>query len=200
MKFLRGQSLIELLIAMTVIIVGLTSATTMIFSNVRLQERSGNRVETINLAREGIELAKAHRDSNWLAGVPFDTGFYDPSTLDFTATPNTDGGTFAGFNFAGSLGFLFGAPYEPELYMKASDNPASPGLITQGTGVTGAATQYLRILVFNPICADGVVITADTTDCTGHGAKVGIHIISVVASVSRDVETTVVEDDLYDWR
>src|SRR3989344_4373372 len=99
-RLLKGQSLIELLIAMTVIIVGLTAESATIFGQVRLQERNADEVVAANLAREGVELAKAVRDSSWIAGgaTTFDAGLY--AGTDYTAVPLMDGGTFGGFDFA----------------------------------------------------------------------------------------------------
>src|SRR3989344_3691595 len=163
----RGQSLIELLIAMTVIIVGLSAVGTMIFSNMRLQERSTDRLIASNLAREGVELAKAVRDSNWVEGgaTAFDEGLRTGN--DITAVPHFAGnGTFINFSFIPDV------LDDEEAIIYRSDDPLSIGLFTQGPTASGAVSLYRRLLTFSPICADF------TTRSTGNGcnpmAKIGI--------------------------
>lgn len=196
---LCGQSLIELLIAMTVIIVGLTAAGTLIFSNIRLQEQSKERVVADNLAREGIELAKAKRDSNWLAGLPFDDGLYVGT--DYTAVPRMDGGTFIDFEFAPTLGVE-----SPALHVKRSTNASSSGMFVQGTGSSGSDTGYSRILMFQPICSDGVsratALDGQTcADVLGGSSKIGIRTLSMLSWTSRGITRSAsIVDELYDWR
>ncbi|HWQ99404.1 MAG TPA: hypothetical protein VN397_00990, partial [Candidatus Methylomirabilis sp.] len=127
-RLLKAQSLIELLIAMSVIIVGLTSASMIIFSNVRLQERSADEVAAANLAREGVELAKGVRDSNWIGGTAFDTGL--SSGTDYTAAPRMEGGTFIDFEFAPNV------ISAPEAAVKRSASLTAPQLFVQGSGAT----------------------------------------------------------------
>lgn len=198
---LRGQTLIELLIAMTVIIVGLTAATTMIFYNIRLQERSSARVVAANLAREGMELAKAQRDSNWLAGRPFDEGLYEVGTNDFGGVPVIAGGQFDRFDFTPDLDFIFGAPIPPEVIIKRSSDPLNPQVFVQGSGTAGTDQDILRIMVFNPICIDGSVISGPEDGTCGALQKVGIHVISAAVTWVRDAGiVSIIEDDIYDWR
>ncbi|GMU25443.1 MAG: hypothetical protein AMXMBFR16_03480 [Candidatus Uhrbacteria bacterium] len=198
---LRGQSLIELLIAMTVIIVGLTAAGSLIFSNIRLQEQSTERVIASNLAREGVELAKAARDSNWLAGLPFDNGLYEPTEPDYTAVPRMDGGEFIDFEFGPDLSVP-----SPALRMKRSAAASSTGLFVQGTGSTGSDTPYERIMILQPICSDGVsqVQASDGQTCNNvlaGSTKIGIRVLSRVSWTSRGINrSTYIVDELYDWR
>lgn len=193
MRLLKAQSLIELLIAMSVIIVGLTAASMIIFSNVRLQERSADEVAAANLAREGVELAKAVRDSNWIAGSPFDGGLY--SGMDYTAAPRIDGGAFIDFDFAPN------DSNAPEAVIKRSSNPSSQQLFVQGTGASGNATLFRRLVSLNPICGD-YSIAPDGAACPAlGGGKIGIRVRSVVSWTKRDgTHSAEMDDDIYDWR
>ena len=100
MQRLRGQTLIELLITVSVVTTGLFAASALVFSNLQLSDRDADEVVAVNLAREGIELAKEMRDSNWLAGAPFDQGL--ASGRDYSAAPRWTGGPAeATFTFEG---------------------------------------------------------------------------------------------------
>jgi Tfp pilus assembly protein PilV len=193
MRSLRGQTIIELLIAMSVIIVGLIAAAGIIFSNQRLQERSADLVTASNLAREGVELAKAVRDSNWIAGNAFDAGLY--SGTDYTAVPRMDGGAFIDFDF------LANATSDPIAIMKRSTNPSSPNLFVQGTGAVGTNTMFRRIVTLNPICSDLTILTNGSACLDVTNPKIGIQVISFVQWLMRDGwRQSVIEDRLYDWR
>ncbi len=189
----RGQSLTELMVAMAVIIVGLSAAGTVILSNVRLQERSADQVVAANLAREGVELAKAVRDSNWIAGgsTAFNEGLSDGT--DYTAVPRLDGGAFLDFDFTPA------DLSDDTTIMKRSTNAASPGLFVQGTDADGTDTVFRRLVTLLPICSDGSVVS-EGDDCDVL-ATVGVRVRSTVTWTKREGEkSTTVEDDLYDWR
>lgn len=189
----RGQTLIELIIAMFVIIVGLSAAGELIFSNARAEERSANAVMATNLAREGVELAKAVRDSNWISGgaTPFDLGL--ASGTDYTGVPLMNGGTFTGFDFIPNL------VADADAAIKRSTNAGSPELYVQGTGVTGNATIFSRIITFYPICSDFNYRGSGTTCAPLQ--KIGVKVSVLVRWTQQDgSHSTTVEDELYDWR
>ncbi len=67
LKKQNGQGLLELVVAIGVISVGLFSVWNLFISNYNGEQEAGARILSINLAREGIEIVKNVRDSNWLA-------------------------------------------------------------------------------------------------------------------------------------
>lgn len=189
----RGQSLTELMIAMSVIIVGLAAASAVILSNVRLQERSADQVAAANLAREGTELAKALRDSNWIAGgaTAFNQGL--SSGTDYTAVPRMDGGAFIDFDFTPD------DLTDAETVMKRSTDAGSTGMFVQGTGASGSNTVFRRLVTMLPICSD-YSLASEGSDCGGLDV-VGVRVRSEVTWTKREgTKSTTVEDDLYDWR
>lgn len=64
-----GQGLLELIIAVGVISVGLFGVWGLFLSNYTAQREAQARIIGANLAREGVELVKNIRDSNWLLGA-----------------------------------------------------------------------------------------------------------------------------------
>jgi Tfp pilus assembly protein PilV len=190
--FLKGQSLIELLIAMTVIMVGLSAAGTLVFSNIRLQELSADRVTAANLARGGIELAKAQRDSNWLAGAAFDAGM--KNALDYTGVPIMTDGRFDSFNFTAD-----DLDDTSWTRVKQSTDASSTNMLVQGTGNPGTDTMFRRLITFQPICSDGSVLS-DGVACAPL-ETVGIRVTSQVDWQKRGMtHNSVIVDELYDWR
>lgn len=194
MSMHRGQSLVELLIAIFVIVVGLTAATSMIFSNARTQELSAERVIAANLAREGVELAKAVRDSNWIAGgsTSFAAGL--ASGTDYTGVPLMEGGSFGGFSFTPN------DMTHAHTLMRRSTHASSPGLLVQGSTASGANTIYRRLVTLAPICDDGSILSSGSS-CPGGNPQIGIRASSLVQWTNRSgTHTSLVEDEFYDWR
>ena len=72
-----GQTLLEAMVAIGVIMTAVFGATTLIISSITAGRISQNRVEAANFAREGVEIVRAIRDSNWLK---FEQNELDPST------------------------------------------------------------------------------------------------------------------------
>lgn len=76
-RYSTGQTLLEAMVAIGVILTAVIGATTLIISSITAGRISQNRVEAANFAREGIEIVRAIRDSNWLK---FEQNELDPST------------------------------------------------------------------------------------------------------------------------
>ncbi|MBI2984294.1 MAG: hypothetical protein HYY50_01585 [Candidatus Kerfeldbacteria bacterium] len=62
----RAQTLLETVIAAGVIVVSVIGSTTLIISTMTVGRLSQSRVEAGNFAREGLEIIRGIRDSNWL--------------------------------------------------------------------------------------------------------------------------------------
>ncbi|MEO5927908.1 MAG: type II secretion system protein [Patescibacteria group bacterium] len=195
MRRLSGQTLIELLITVSVVTTGLFAAAALVFSNLQLSDRDADEVVAVNLAREGIELAKELRDSNWLAGDPFDQGLANGS--DYTATPRWTGGAAeATFSFD----FTASTMDDDNTVISQIADAASPGFYANG--LVGNTTIWRRLMTFHPICdtAGGESVLDDGEDCAG-GPKIGIRIESHLQWQRKgQVFDRVMYDDVYDWR
>ncbi len=62
-----GQTLIETLVAVFILVTGLISAVSLSIYSFRATDDSSKQIVATSLAREGIEVIKNLRDSNWLA-------------------------------------------------------------------------------------------------------------------------------------
>ena len=78
MKASRGQSLIETLVALTVIVIGVMGAVSLGIYTIRAAAVSQEDVVAENLAREGLEAVRWIRDDNWRDEVAWDS-FLDDS-------------------------------------------------------------------------------------------------------------------------
>jgi prepilin-type N-terminal cleavage/methylation domain-containing protein len=76
----KGFTLIEALVALTLLTVGLIPAFLQASSSVKLAGQIRNSLIAAHLAQEGAEVVRSLRDANWFVDAPFDTGLTDCST------------------------------------------------------------------------------------------------------------------------
>lgn len=195
-KKLPGQTLVELLVAFTVISTGLFAAVTLVFSNLQLSDRDADEVVAINLARDGIEQAKALRDGNWLAGVAFDRGFSDG--VDYSAVPLWNGQPQQN---AIVFDFIPKTFEDESTRIWQSADPATEGFFAHGLA-NARPTPWRRLMVFHPICEtpQGLIYVDDGMDCGVH-PKIGIRVeVRIRWERKSNVFERTVYEDLFDWR
>jgi Tfp pilus assembly protein PilV len=150
-KFQSGQSLIETIIAIFVLTMALTTALGLAVYSLSSSSLSQNQIIAVNLAREGIDVVRAMRDSNWLAG--------DASTdASFNLTNCADLGgrlcypkALAGPTYTISAG-IFRANFDIPSKTWSLDTNSSYDLYLQINGVythapTGGTPVFARKLV-----------------------------------------------------
>jgi Tfp pilus assembly protein PilV len=82
-----GFTLIELVIGMTILVIGVVSIFSLAVFSIHLNQENMTKVQAIELAREGLEMVRNIRDSNWKNNYPF-TGGADKWGASFD-TPQT---------------------------------------------------------------------------------------------------------------
>ncbi|MGB2762764.1 MAG: prepilin-type N-terminal cleavage/methylation domain-containing protein [Minisyncoccales bacterium] len=171
----NGFSLLEVLVAITVITVGLVGVTGLILYNISISRVSPDRIIAVNLAQEGIEVVKNIRDSNWLAGNDFDEGIKGIGNEQACITEGT----------GGIIQYIIPPPLDVwdcgsdcQVYFKNNEYVHD---------VTGNLTKFSRLIKL-----DKVIIAPD-------------HYIKVTSEVgwtdrSGNPHTVTLEDHLYDWK
>ncbi len=203
MTLQRGQTLLELLVAFTVIAVGLFAAVTLVFSNLNAVQRDSDEVVAVNLVREGAELAKQLRDSNWLMGKNFDAGMENPFDVnDWTVTPVWDGApsrVLPPFDFSAN-----DFTHPNTQIVQTRDKVFANAFASD---ISGASTPFRRLMTFSHICYDdsispGTYSFPTTPDpCLPPKRKVGVRVTSHVRWMRKTVtRDSIITEDLYDWR
>ncbi|MFA5052307.1 MAG: hypothetical protein WC544_04610 [Patescibacteria group bacterium] len=191
----QGQTLLELLIAISILVITLVTTIALIVASIRAGRESTNKLIGGSLAREAVEIARNIRDSNWAATstLYWDSGL--SSGTDNTATPVVDGNNPLSLDFGDDSFTVI---------------KQSGGEYLQGAGASGSDTQFYRLMYLNPICQNSagieqIVPYDSTNDCVAQfGAgneKVGIRIITEVRWPSADSSRHIsIEDRLYNWQ
>lgn len=207
----------ETVIAIGIILFGLLSVLTLSTSSLVVSTVTSNEFLAANFAREGIEMARAQRDTNWLmydtdsttewnAGMHAGTNYSavasfsafetNGSYLDFR--PENFGETCPG---AGSTTYDCTALwYDPStnVYIQTTAPTFVPSDYTQ--------SDFSRLVYTYPVCrndsdeTDEVVLTSGS--CAVGYTQVGIDVRSVVQWPGRDQTgaTYTLEEYLYDWK
>jgi len=213
----RGQGLLEAILAIGMILVGLGAILTFTLKNIAAAADSGQRIVAANLAREGIDVVRAIRDSNWLAGSNS-----DPSRLWDDDLQPTQGAaldfvlpTSASVPAEWAVVYLNSRDVDDvayALYRHAQDydwrqfpsGAPDPNISTPEPNYI--KTGYKRILLLDPVCDTGsIVVEEAVADCTS-GTKIGIRVTATVSWASSGFfggierrELSLVEY-LYNWR
>lgn len=209
-----GQSLVELVVAIGVITVGLFSVWNLFISNFNGEQEAGARILSTNLAREGLEIVKNIRDSNWLAienneTCSYNGVLYDPCNWD--SGLNGDGNGVIENIFSENVYIDYSSVNSlTDNKTRIYQNPS--GLYSHDS--SGRATTYRRLIEMKNICCadidmdlkcDDLSIDFSVKDysitCPASELKVGLDVKSTVSWVingqSRD---TSVQERIFNWK
>lgn len=203
MKSGAGQTLVEAIVAIAIIGIALLGFLSLSTHNYTASSKSLQRNLALNLAREGIEVVRHIRDSNWLAGCPDP----DKDGCYYWNTGLSDGEEYRAIPFFN----VQGKKWELTFVKKSFDKCVGSGecALYKLNGVltadaAGESTDFYRQMEILPICED-----AD--DCSGDGVcqsgdhcgtkQIGLDVISRVRWKERENWGNVVlEDKLFNWR
>lgn len=193
----KGQSFIEAMVALTIIVTSVSSSLALVQASLTSSRISGSEIIAANLSREGIEVVRSIRDSNWLRGESFKVGLV--SGTDKDARPFLDTATggwtldFTPVTLSDTLSTLY--LLADGTYVHADAAPIGRG-----------ASQYRRVVTLNHICRDDSTgaerIVIGSALCGGAETLVGLAVSSRVSFVglSGGRRTVSAEERIYDWR
>lgn len=199
-----GQTLLEGIIAIAVITVGLMGVIGLAISNQASAQAVGDRAVATALAREGLEVAKHIRDSNWIANPPqlFSHGLLDGGSS--TAVPL---GTFTETDPTWTLDFgaydSFAASETQVVWLGEQLRYGHPN-----NG--GTPTKFRRRLQLDALCRPSGATGTDfsyqvpggsSCDSLPGSELVGVRVLSHVQwPQGMGLRTVTLELRLFDWR
>lgn len=203
-----GQGLLETIVAIGIILSGLIGVVGLTVSNLAVGSETQSRLQAANLAREGIEAARAIRDGAWLQGAT--VPWYDCSPLDglsclsytnttgdITAVPVLDPVSFQWTMYFTPNDFNQDATLiyrdQNSIYRQAAVTPIA----------SASATTFRRLLELYPICRNQAANqeSSSATTCGGGTVQVGVRVVAKVQWEERNnTHDLVLEDFLYNWR
>ncbi|MCX6785803.1 MAG: hypothetical protein NTZ18_03050 [Candidatus Komeilibacteria bacterium] len=188
-----GQTLLEVIIALAVITTGVVSSLSLTSYNLTTVFSSETRLIAANLAREGIEAARQLRDSNWLAGNPWNQGIVDAGKYRLTVNFDPSANAWTTQSQAVDIG----ACANCQLYLAGSG-------VYSHNAAGNTATAYKRLITLKQICWQDVsgseVVMAVGQNC-GANPLIGYQVESLLAwtEAGRAHQLSVI-DRLYDWK
>lgn len=201
----HGQSLLELIIAIGVITVGLFAVWTLFLANYRGEKKSRMDMIAFNLAREGVELVKNIRDSNWRHLAENAPCVYDGTTFDPCFW---DSGLNAGHWIVRDI---LSAP----LFLATADDGRlyqdEAGFYTHEN--SGQRSPFSRQLKIRDICCvdndlrdlvcddfdTEFIVKPETETCGESELKIGLDIVAEVDWDGNEKGPAIVESQIYNW-
>lgn len=215
----RGNTLIELMTAIVVISVGLIGGLSLATSNVRNAGLGVSRLIAINMAREGIEVARNIRDSNWLADSPANqltqpsliawyTGLIDTSGSSKKCTTLKSAHRVLAFDFTATTcpqdQTLFQDMYR--MYQSTATDLTAGEYMQRGNGsvlTTNTPTAFYRTIQLDPICLSATnTETVDSATCTASSSSmIGMRVTADVKwKQGGGTHQVHLRENLYNWR
>ncbi|MBI4272696.1 prepilin-type N-terminal cleavage/methylation domain-containing protein [Candidatus Uhrbacteria bacterium] len=205
MKDRSGQTLIELIAAAFVLAVGLVGVLALTTANVRNQTIGNIRLVGSQLAREGVELARNIRDTNWIQVKEWDDGLKGATPCAVIAdTVDQFHQQFRFVECSDQLYLDLFAIYRLDDRLVQLQTPPQDAV----------KTEYYRKITFDPICVDkneaefiedpssvtSDAVVAQSVDC-GERVKAGIQVTSEVGwRRAATTQSTKVVEQIYNWR
>lgn len=204
---LTGFTLIELLIAISVFMIGIMGAFSLSLHNLNTARENYQRVIAADLAREGIELVRNVRDSNWLAREANvdnpDTTEPDVYNWDQNFTKKNflvDYDTVGFINFDVEPADLAAAIIDSKSILYLNNNFYSHNS-------AGSPTVFRRAINLQAICLDGSIpvspVESIETDliCNSAQEKIGFQVTSRV-QYTYGGRTQILDavEKIYNWR
>ena len=209
----RGIGLLEAMVALLVLMIGIVSIMVLMVSNTTIARNSRDQLIASNLAREGVEIVRSVRDSNWLKieaiethadDTPYkwDDGLYGASTISYVAYP-----VFIGNSWELHYSTNNGTFPEWKIYWKPATVAGNDAIYSQyDAGLQPAdavLTKYYRTINTNPICYDGTNenIIANGLCSDAGNTKVGVQVKVYVAWQDNSTwRQKTLEARLYNWK
>ncbi|MEK7452622.1 MAG: prepilin-type N-terminal cleavage/methylation domain-containing protein [Patescibacteria group bacterium] len=148
LKSNRGFTIVESLVAITILTVGVSASIGAIMSSIQLVSKTENRTIAVGLAQEGVEIVRNMRDLNWIDGnTPWDLGLTDDILIS--------GGFKTGCVEFDSVSFDVNCVVGTSYTMKLIDNA---GNLYYGHDQLSPATIFSRTITLTRISADEIVV------------------------------------------
>lgn len=206
MKNQKGQTLIEVIIAVFIMIVGVVSLVSVAITYNVMSRQSSHEIIAMNLAREAAEVFRNQRDTNYLA---IETGALSANQLfNVNYFYGLDGGSILDFTSSISLNTTTGQ----WTLNYAADGLArvylNSGYYSQTSSSGATVTPYYRLIYTYPICADNSTrierinsSTTSTTLCNATETQVGVDVrIRIYWLENTAAKNYYLQEKLYDWK
>ena len=190
-----GFTLIEVVIALSVVVTGVVAGLTLTTYNLNTVVASDRRLIAANFAREGIEVVRQVRDSHWLNNRPWDEGITDLGnyrlTVDFNGSANAWSLIAQNFDIADCDNC--------KIYLDEQSGVYSHDSLK-------TLTNFKREIIFKEICwqdavGDEAILDYGLT-CQAQGQELaGVEVHSLVVWMENSqIQELEAVDRLYNWR
>ncbi len=188
-----GQGLIEVIVAIAIIASGLTAALSLTSTATKGSRISTQQIVAANLAREGVEIVRNIRDSNWLQNNNWLTGLVSGTDYNGVLRYNQSTDTWSIDFTSNAMGS------NTELVRSASGRYLS--ILDDPNGYKTGFNRFLEMALIceNP-SNNNIVIRYTGQSCPNGYTNIGLKVISQVDWLEDGkTKTFMIEENLYNW-
>ena len=211
LKNKQGFTLVELIIALGVFSAGIMAAFTLALAGLNISKDNYARIQAANLAREGIELVRNQRDSNWLKIDANEDCDDDTEALEFCDwNDNLDYGYYTVDLYDGLLEqdgldadsfATLGSCSDCTIYFADNHSDLDSKEFFTMLSEDNKITNMKRLIEINNICLDNTEEEeVKMADC-GDDETIGLEVISRIYWQLLDKEHQIdVKEKIYNWK
>ena len=213
LKDKRAFGLVELIMSMTILAIALVALMNLMTHLIAAAKINQDRIIALNLAREGIEIVRNVRDTNWLTACPtwggtcthWETagGTSSCCLWDSALDSDTDHTFVIDFDPSNNRYIL---NYTPDSISNSAADlyiDTTSGLFLTSTYAAGGSSisNFERLITVDYICRDADDTNEQVVTSGGCGAqkKIGIQVTSTAEWDTTNKSITLV-DKLYNWK
>lgn len=187
----------EVIVALGILVTGIISGLTLTTFNLNVSAAGEGRLMAANFAREGLEVIRQKRDSNWLAGDDWHTGILEDPQNNYRLTVNFDP-TDNSWSTADQTVDIAGCS-DCQLYYNAGN-----GVFSHNDG--GELTSFKRLITIQEICWSELSEEEAVLDNNEHCQSFGLGLIGwqLTSQITwhdnnQDHDLKII-DRIYDWK
>lgn len=189
----KGQTILEALVAVAVILIGVLAMVTLSIASVKASSSKQGEISAISFAREGVEAIRNLRDNDWFGESAFAESLI-----------KEDHSGIAAFDFSfSSSPWSFSNSQDKKIYQ---DQATSFYFQSENVPVGATPSQFSREIIIDLICQNAsqlekIIATGKTCNDPEYTKLIGIRVISrVFWDDQGDQKEVKLEDRLYNWK
>lgn len=207
----RGFSLIEAMVSISILLIGVIGVVSLGIVMVTQACLTNSQVIATQLGREGIEVVRSIRDSNWLVtedggvsvwNTSLESGADYAAVGEWDSTLNTWTIDFSAIDFGDC-----GTGFDCTRVYQRNDAPFEYAQFVADPGAQWAPTRFQRLIKLLPICRSTAneltetVLTTNGTICAADQQNVGLDVQVELRWKEKTIDkSSLVEEYIYDWK
>ena len=219
MKKSKAQGILEVVIAIYIAVVGILSIMNLVVANLRVERFNHNMLKATNLAREGVEVVRNIRDSNWIDGLAWSSGLLPDLAIDGDSRTFILDNKYPREDQDGYILEYISIPWDKcletgqcKLFLAWPEESPNQKIYVHKDSMEGldsyqlSDANFYRIIYIDAICyndewEDEIINTSPESECEYPTNFIGLQVTSLVGwNDGGSIKTTQIQERIYNWK